>query len=315
MHSLSLGAFFFFLAPTLPGQSPNSSDAAVAKRIEASPTLPFVEQRLVLHAPTNGWQIGAVSGVAADKNGDLIVMQRGTEADPILVFDRRGNLLRSWGKGDFTLPHSVRIDPSGNIWAVDAGASRIIKYSPTGKKLLVISVAPVPNTGSPFRGITDIAFAPGGNLYITDGYGNARVVEYTAEGSQVHEWGHAGIASGEFHLPHAIQIGPDGTIYVADRENGRIEKFDRSGHFLGAINHLGRCYALVLQQGALWASMSPMAEDPGSPGWLLKLDPVSGVILGHVDVPDQRSGHAFDLLPSGEPIVTAGNDLLLFQRP
>lgn len=313
MQFLFLGAALF-LAPSTPAQSPDSSDAAIAKRIEASPTIHFGEQHIALHASIGGWEVGAVSGVAADNDGHLLVMQRGTKADPILVFDRRGNLLRSWGKGDFTLPHSLRIDPSGKIWALDAGASKVIKYSQTGEKLLTISVSPVPNTGSPFRGITDIAFAPGGNLYITDGYGNARVLEYTADGSKVREWGHAGTDPGEFHLPHAIQMGPDGTIYVADRENGRIEKFDRIGHFLGAIDHLGRCYALVLEHGALWASVSPMAKDPGSPGWLLKLDPVSGVILGHVDVPDEREGHALDLLPSGEPIITAGKGLLLFQR-
>jgi sugar lactone lactonase YvrE len=300
------------LAPALIGQSPNLSDVAIARRVETSPSLPLVEKHLALHASRSDWEIGAVSGVAADRDGNLLVMQRGAKADPILVFDRRGNLLRSWGKGDFTLPHSLRIDTLGNIWALDAGASKVLKYSPMGKKLLTISVAPVPDTGSPFRGVTDIAFAPSGDLYITDGYGNARILEYTAKGSKVREWGHAGTASAEFHLPHAIQIGPDGTIYVADRENGRIEKFDLNGNFLGAIDRLGRCYGLVLDHGVLWASMSPMAQDPGSPGWIVKLDPRSGTILGHVNVPDQRQGHALNLLKSGDLVITAGQGLILF---
>ncbi|WP_446742429.1 hypothetical protein [Silvibacterium acidisoli] len=304
---------------TAPGasfsqQSTETSDIALARRIERSPVLSLREQRLVLHASLPGWEVGSISGVAAAKSGDLYVIQRGTKADPILVFDKRGNLLRSWGAGDFTLPHSLRLDAKGNVWAVDAGSSRVIEYSPVGEKLLTISVEPVPDTGSPFRGITDVAFAPAGNVYITDGYGNARVLEYSANGKKLREWGHAGTASAEFHLPHAIQIASNGVVYVADRENGRIEKFDLNGKFLGTIDQLGRCYSLVLAHGALWASMSPMGQDPGSPGWLVKLDPKSGKIIGHVNVPDQRQGHAIDLLSPTDIVVTASQGLLLFSQ-
>jgi len=288
--------------------------AAPSMKMESSPSLPFTERHISLHAPYPGWELGAVSGVAASADGTLYLIQRGNKADPILLFDRQGKLLRSWGKGDFTLPHSIRLDSSGNIWAVDAGASRVIKYSPTGKKLLSISVGQGPDNGSPFRGATDVAFAPNGHVYISDGYSNARILEYTSNGRKLREWGHPGTGSAEFHLPHAIQISHDGKVYVADRENGRIETFDLNGKLVGEITGLGRCYALKLDQGALWVSTSPIGEDPGAPGWLVKLDPVTGAFLGHVDVPEEREGHALDLLPSGEPIVTAGNGLLLFQK-
>ena len=290
------------------------SGPALARRIENSPRLPFKETHLQLHAPYPGWELGPVSGVAVGQNGTIYVIQRGSKAEPILVFDKHGDPLRSWGNGDFTLPHSVRLDPLGNVWAVDAGASKIIKYSSTGKKLLTITVKPVPNNGSPFRGATDLAFAPNGHVFITDGYENARVLEYTADGQEVQEWGTPGTGPAEFHLPHAIQISRNGIIYVADRENGRVEKFDLKGKFLGEIDDLGRCYALKLDHGMLWASMSPMDEDPGAPGWLVKMNPRSGEILGHLDLPDQREGHAFDVLESGEPVVTAGDGLLLFQK-
>jgi DNA-binding beta-propeller fold protein YncE len=211
--------------------------------ISNSVALPFRETHVPLHSSVARLQINSISGVAVGADGLFYVIQRESGTDPILVFDKRGNLLRSWGKGDFTLPHSLRLDPSGNVWAVDAGSSRLMEYSSAGKKLLTIAVKPLPDTGSPFRGITDLAFAPNGHLFITDGYGNARILEYTASGVKLREWGREGTGPGEFHLPHAIQIGPDGIIYVADRENGRIEKFDPEGKFLGAIDHLGRCYA------------------------------------------------------------------------
>jgi DNA-binding beta-propeller fold protein YncE len=315
---LSCGLLFtiqLFAALSGKAQTAKPSDMELARTIERSPTLEFREKQFPLHAPNSNWMFGAVSGVAVSTNGNIYVIQRGTEADPILMFDPKGKFLRSWGKGDFTLPHSLRLDTLGNVWAVDAGASKVMKYSSTGKKLLTISIRPVTDNGSPFRGVTDIAFAPNGRAFISDGYANARILEYTEDGNKVREWGHAGTAQGEFQLPHGIQISQDGTIYVADRENGRIEKFDLKGKFLGEIDGLGRCYALKLDHGALWASVSPMGEDPGSPGWLVKLDPTGGRILGHLNVPDRREGHALDVLASGEPIVTAGNGLLLFEKP
>lgn len=294
-------------------QGTSAYDAALAGRIDSSPLLQFRERQVSLHATLPGWALGAVSGVAVGHDGYLYVIQRGPDADPILVFDVSGNLVRSWGRGDFTLPHSLRLDRQGNVWAIDARSSKVIQYSSTGTKLLTISVMPVPNTDSPFRGATDLAFAPNGEVFITDGYGNNRVLEYTASGHEVREWGHPGTGPGEFHLPHAIQISSAGTVYVADRENGRIELFDLDGHFLRAFGELGKCYALKLHNGALWVTMGLRDQDPGTPGWLVKVDPNSGHILSHLSVPDQRAGHALDLFESGAVVETAGSGLLLFQ--
>lgn len=294
-------------------QATSARDSALVKRIGESPTLPLTEQHLFLHADLPGFAMGAVSGVAVGRDGLLYVIQRGPDANPILVFDQHGKLLRSWGKGDFTLPHSLRIDHYGDIWALDAGSSRIIEYSPSGEKLLTIKVEPVPDTGSPFRGVTDIAFAPDGSVFITDGYGNSRVLQYTAEGTKFKEWGSPGAGPGQFRLPHAIQVSTAGVIYVADRENGRIELFDLAGRYLRNFADVGRCYALRLEGGILWATAGPRDQEPGAPGWLLKIDAKSGRILGHFFVPDQRAGHAFDLLESGDVVETAGSGLQLLQ--
>lgn len=281
--------------------------------IEESPKLPFAGVAFVAQPPTTGWQSGAVSGVAVDGKGNIYEIQRGDKADPVLVLNSKGRILRSWGKGDYKIPHSIRIDPAGNVWTVDAGSSTVIKYSPLGEKLMTITVGEQPDNGSPFAGTTDIAFGSNGHFYITDGYGNARVLEYTADGKRVRQWGKPGTGPGELHLPHAIQISEDGTIYVADRENGRIEEFDLNGNYVGEIPHLGRIYSLRLMGAVLWAGMQPFKQPTGSPGWVVKFDRKTGKMLGHLDVSEERGLHSVEQMSSGEPIITFGNELLWFK--
>jgi hypothetical protein len=103
----------------------------------------------------------------------------------------------------------------------------------------------------------------------------------TSEGEAIGQGWHG---SGELHLPHAIQISEDGTIYVADRERGRIEEFDLNGNYVGEIPHLGRIYSLKLV--LLWAGMQPSNQPPGSPGWIVEFDRKTGKMLGHLDVPE-----------------------------
>jgi hypothetical protein len=282
-------------------------------RLEASPKLPCTSVHFAAKPPAVGWESGAVSSIALDRKGRIYEIQRGDKADPVLVLDGEGRVLRSWGKGEFNIPHSIRIDPSGHVWTVDAGSSVIIEYSPLGEKLMTITVGEQPDNGSPFDGTTDIAFGPNGRLYITDGYGNARVLEYTCDGKRVKQWGKPGTGPGEFSLPHAIQIDEKGTVYVADRENGRIEKFDLDGNFLGEIPHLGRVYSLKLVGGVLWSGMQPFDRPPGSAGWVVKFDCETGRILGHLDVPEARGLHSIEQMASGEPLTTLGNELLWFK--
>jgi hypothetical protein len=290
------------------------SGSDLVTRVEASPKLPFHGAHFAVRAPHAGWESGMVSSVAIGSDGLVYEIQRGSKADPILVVDGDGKLLRSWGNGHYTIPHSIRLDPVGNVWTVDASLSTVIKYSRRGEKLMVISIGEQPNTGGPFNGATDIAFAPNGHVFITDGYGNARVVEYSANGKRLRQWGSPGSGPREFHLPHAIQIGEDGTIYVADRENGRIEEFDLDGGYLGEIAGLGRIYSFKLVGDVIWAGTQRLDQPPGSPGWLIKLDSRSGRILGHLDVPEAFGLHSVEITPSGEPVTVLGNQLLWFRR-
>ena len=125
--------------------------------IEESPKLPFAGVAFAARPPTIGWESGAVSWVAVDGRGNIYEIQRGDKADPVLVLDTEGKILRSWGKGDYKIPHSIRIDPAGDVWTVDAGSSTVIKYSPLGEKLMTLIVGEQPDNGSPFAGTTDIA--------------------------------------------------------------------------------------------------------------------------------------------------------------
>lgn len=230
--------------------------------------------------------------------------------------DRQGRILHSFGKGLYKIPHSIRLDPNGYIWTVDAGDSRIIKFSPEGRELLHFDVGGQPKSlESPFDGTTDIAFAKG-RIFISDGYANARILEYTAEGKKVREWGSAGSGPGQFHLPHGIAVDEDGILYVADRENGRIEKFDLDGKFPGEIANLGRIYSLRLgSHGTMWAAMAPLDQPPGSPGWIVKLDRTTGRILGYIPVIDTPGLHCLELVSDGQPMTDVGNKVIWFKSP
>lgn len=143
---------------------------------------------ITLVAPREGWQLGRISWIAASREGLIYLLQRGTNADPVVVLDGQGRVVGSWGSGLYATPHSVRIDQEGNIWTVDAATSAVIKFSPDGVRLLQIDVGGQPPdcVQNPARrgfcGATDVAWGPNGQVFVADGYANARIVEYTHMG-------------------------------------------------------------------------------------------------------------------------------------
>lgn len=281
--------------------------------IEASPRLPLTPHDLAVQLP-EGQELGKVSWIARDrKTGVVWLIQRGDKADPVLAVDPQGRILHAFGKGLYTIPHAIRLDHDGNVWTVDASSSRILKYTPDGKELLRIEVGGQPDIPNPFKGTTDITFAPHDRIFITDGYGNARVLEYTAFGKLVREWGTHGNGPAEFHLPHSIVVDENDVLYVADRENGRIEKFDLEGRFLGEIGSLGRTYSLALgPDGSLWAGTAPLNAPTGAPGWIVKLDRKSGKILGYVPVTEGGGLHTVEDDGHGHPMTTINNRIVVF---
>lgn len=264
-------------------------------------TLAFAQDpaapRLALEAVplmAEGTALGTVSSVATDRNGLIYVLQRGDKADPVIVVNREGKVVRSWGKGMFTVPHGIRIDAAGNIWTVDAGSSMILRFSPEGKKLQEIAVGEIA-TGKDCAfptlcGTTDLTFGPNGRIFISDGYGNGRILEYTAEGKRVRAWGSKGSGPGQFQIPHGIAN--DGKVlYVADRGNSRVQRFDLDGRLLGEWTHLGRPFALKVSDGALW--VASMTASPS----IFKVDPATGKVLGQIEAPGP---HSVDVNAAGE---------------
>jgi hypothetical protein len=283
----------------------DTQNAELRALLTSTPALPLRASPLAVQSPAEaGWALGMVSWIAADRAGRIYLLQRGDKADPVIVLDAHGKVIRSWGKGLYTTPHAIRVDPQGNVWTTDAASSKVHKFSPDGKLLLQIEVGGQPTPCGSFCSTTDIAFAADGHLFIADGYRNARILEYSAEGKKLREWGSAGTGPGQFRLPHSIQIDANGIVYVADRENGRIQRFDRAGTYLGEWAQYGKTFGLTLDGDALWLSTIPRGPN-GTPGWLIKIDRANGKLLGYVDA---AGNHGMALLPNGELLHAPGPD-------
>jgi DNA-binding beta-propeller fold protein YncE len=230
------------------------------------------------YRPVPGWpqlpsdvQLGAVSAVATDKADRVYVFHRGPK--PVLVFDRDGKFLRSWGDEFLKTPHGFRIDGDGNIWVTDIGYHQVMKFDADGKLLLSLGKkGEAGNTPDRFDRPTDVAVAPGGEFYVSDGYGNSRVLKFSRDGKLLKRWGKKGTAEGEFNLPHAICVDPKGRVLVADRENQRIQVFDSDGKFLAQWKEAGSPYGLFLAGDRLFVA-------DGVANWVKVLD-LDGKALG-----------------------------------
>jgi DNA-binding beta-propeller fold protein YncE len=193
-----------------------------------------------------GWNFGETPGVAVDAKGHVFVLHRGEH--PIIEFTPEGKMVRSWGEGLFIRPHAIRIDPEGNIWTVDNDTHQILKMDPSGRIRMVIGRrGQSGESQEAFNRPTDVAFGPNGEIYISDGYVNSRVVKFSKEGRYVTAWGKKGNGPGEFNLPHSVAVDKQGRVYIADRENFRVQVFDSDGKFLEQWKDVGSPWGLDLQ--------------------------------------------------------------------
>lgn len=174
---------------------------------------------------------GHVPGIAVDGKDQVYVFTRAQP--PVQVYDTKGKLLRAWGKG-IASAHHIKIDHDGNVWISDIENHVVEKYTPEGKLLLTIGTKGKAGRDKAHLNMpTDMAIDPrSGDVFISDGYGNARVVRFDKTGKYVLEWGELGHAPGQFSIPHAICMDAKGRIYVADRNNVRVQVFDQKGKFL-----------------------------------------------------------------------------------
>ncbi|MSP89310.1 MAG: hypothetical protein EXQ92_10965 [Alphaproteobacteria bacterium] len=197
-----------------------------------------------------GWSFNDVAAVGVDRQDRVYIFNRG--AHPMIVFDRDGNFLRSWGEGIFRRPHGVHVGPDDTIYCTDEGDHTVRKCTLDGRVLLEIGIPGKPApcmSGDPFHRCTHTALSPGGDIYVSDGYGNSRVHKYAPDGRFLMSWGEPGTDPGQFNLPHNICCDDEGWIYVADRENHRVQVFDGAGVYETQWNNLHRPCALFMAPG------------------------------------------------------------------
>ena len=191
-----------------------------------------------------GWGWTEVAAVATDSRDRVFVFNRGEH--PVMVFDPDGTFITAWGEGVFARPHGITIGPDDAVYCTDDLDHTVRKFTPDGRLLLTLGTSGTPgdtgatgidyrtirHAGPPFYFPTNVAVSPGGDRYVTDGYGNARVHQFSAQGRLLHSWGSPGAGPGQFHVPHGIAIDGLGRVCVADRENSRIQFFSPEGEFL-----------------------------------------------------------------------------------
>jgi len=186
---------------------------------QAWPTLP------------EGWSFYEVADVVVGPGDRVYVYNRGEH--PMMVFEADGTFVTSWGEGVFTRAHGVTLGPEGHLYCADDDGHRIFVCTLEGEVLSTIGGHAPAQSGLPFNRPTKVAFDHHtGEMYVADGYGNARVHKYTAGGRLLFSWGEYGTDPGQFNLVHSIAVDASGRVYVADRENHRVQIFDAEGTFL-----------------------------------------------------------------------------------
>jgi DNA-binding beta-propeller fold protein YncE len=317
-----IGLLVVCVLTATPGQRASGDQVG---RGDAAAAVPSLSYKLV-EWPTppisaagvpGGWNFIQVSSVAITARGTVLVLHRG--AHPIMEFESSGRFIRSWGDGMFSegkvgaIPrahwtedrshysavygpagctacgaHSVRVDTQGNIWVIDAPGHVIYKLNSEGKEIMRLGRKGVSGTGPQnFNLPTDVAFAPNGDVYVSDGYGSARVVKYSPDGKYLRQWGTRGPGPGEFGLPHNVVTDAQGRVYVTDRDNQRIQVFDANGRFLNQWTGTGGISGLFLTKDQkIWTG-----------GTLRDLD---GKVLGQLSAPGTAGAHGVTATDSGD---------------
>ena len=215
-----------------------------------------------------GFQLGPdIPGVATDSQNRVYCFCRSEH--PVVVFESDGRFLGTWGENVFLgRAHGITITPDDIVWCTDDYDHTVRKFTLDGKLLQTLgtpnqpsdtgynmaespSLTSIKRSAGPFNRPTKAAVAPSGELYITDGYGNARVHRFTAAGDLIKSWGDPGDGPGQFHCPHSAWVHTDGRVFVCDRENSRVQIFSPTGEYLGAWNMAGRPQELTIDKNNL----------------------------------------------------------------
>ena len=239
---------------------------------------------------------GQLIALETDADGNLYAFHRCSASDcvgrteaPLLKFDSSGKHLMSLAAGMLVWPHGLDIDSEGNIWLTDGRddsgrGQQVIKLSPSGDVLMTIGTAGVAGDGPhTFNGVADVLVAENGNIFVADGHVNNRIVKYSPDGEFIMQWGEAGSGPGEFDLPHALAMDSQGRLFVADRENLRIQIFDQDGRYIEEWSQFGRVSGLSIGvDDILYAAAQNEEAIPSIDTGIYMASATDGAIIGFV---------------------------------
>lgn len=206
-----------------------------------------------------GWSYDDVADVAVSPSDEVYVFTRGEH--PVIVYSLDGEFLRSWGAGVFVNPHGIAVAPDGSVYCTDSFDHTVRKFSSDGVLMATLGTPgqgsdngyvaddyfSVQRAGPPFNRPTAVAPLSSGEFYVSDGYGNARIHLFSATGDLLLSWGEPGSGPGQFRVPHCVAVCPDESlVYVADRENSRIQVFDPRGEYVTEWTDISRPQALAV---------------------------------------------------------------------
>jgi DNA-binding beta-propeller fold protein YncE len=273
------------------------------------------------YQPADGWlklsqgmSLMETPGVAVNSKDQVFILTRGKH--PVIVCDREGKTLRMFGEGLFSgRPHGIHIGPDDSVYCVDDGNHTIRKFTTEGKLLMTIGAENQPSqkwSGKPFNRPTHVAVSPKtGYLYITDGYGNSRVHKYTPDGRHVLSWGEPGIEPGQFVRPHNVVVDKDDHIYVADRENHRIQIFNADGKLLDIWHDIYRPDGICMdREGYFYVgeldTIDGLEDLPGV-GHRVSIYDQRGKLVGRFGHPQAGEGPGQFIAPHGVAVDSHGD--------
>lgn len=216
--------------------------------------------------PVN-YSLGQVTGIGIDTSQHIFIFHRAERewkatdigfpdstiaGTTIIELEKEtGKILNSWGRNLFIMPHGLSVDKQNNVWVTDVGLHQVFKFTHEGKLLMQLGIAGEPGNDSlHFNKPTDVAVTNDGSFYVSDGYGNSRVIKFSKEGKYLLSWGSAGDKPGQFHTPHAIDLDCKENVYVADRENNRVQEFTAEGKFIKEWkdNSFAKLYSVTINK-------------------------------------------------------------------
>ena len=285
--------------------------AQTKAKAENVPEIPYQSVSNFLKLPSTLY-LGEGIGVATNSKGHVFAYTRSGDTR-LFEFDQNGNFVREIGQGlyGFEFAHAVRVDRDDNIWAVDEGTNMIIKFTPGGRVAMVLGrrpeaveglVATAPGAPEPapepyvFSRPTDVGFDAAGNIFVTDGYGNSRVVKFDKNGRFIKEAGTRGSQRGQLKLPHTMAMDANGNVYIGDRSNARVEVFDNDLNVKAIYDNVGNPWAVCISPGPhqyLFVSNSipdnGLAQYRDITGEIYKME-LDGTILGKFGKPGKQPG-------------------------